>query len=436
MCTQVVPKPRVVILGSGWGSFRFLRNLDKSKYEVTVVSPRNHFLFTPLLASTTVGTLDFRSIIQNVRSSKKDLHFYQAHCTAIDFNSKQLTCVEKENVFQLPYDKLVIGVGCKNHTFGIPGVEEHAYFLKELHHARAIRSKIIECFERASLPNKKSEERVKLLHFVIVGGGPTSVEFAAELSDFLWQDVGRYFPEVPLAEVKLTLLEAGHHILSMFDKRLVDKAIRNLAKRGVTVRTDCGVRGVTEKGVHLSDGTYMDCGMVIWSTGVGPRALVEGFTTIRQSRQHRILVDDHLRVPGVNGVYALGDCAQIENMPLACTAQVAEQQGKYLAKVFNKNLDGPFKFLFRGLLLYTGRYEAVYDSPWYHGYGILSWLMWRSVYLTTLGSYRNKFQVPAEWLRTIIWGRDVTSFDASEDSTQKHDPHTLPEPKRKEEITK
>jgi len=181
-------KPRLVILGTGWGAYKALSQINQSLYEITVVSPRNHFLFTPLLASTTVGTLDFRSIIDPVRR-KYQHHYYMARCEAIDTLHKTILCEELgdfggSNQFTLSYDKLIIGVGCKANTYNIPGVEEYAYFLKELHDARKIRGRIIELFERASLPNRTPEEKRQLLNIVIVGGGPTGIEFGGELSDF------------------------------------------------------------------------------------------------------------------------------------------------------------------------------------------------------------------------------------------------------------
>jgi NADH:ubiquinone reductase (non-electrogenic) len=180
-------KPKLVVLGTGFAALSLIRHLRTDAYDVVVVSPRNHFLFTPLLPSTTVGTVEFRSIIEPIRQAldPKAVTFYQARCTAIDPATKLITCegVHDRETFLLGYDSLVIAVGAVSKTFGVPGVEQFAFRLKELSDARAIRQRIIQCFERASTPMQTEEERRRLLHFVIVWGGPTGVEFAAELHD-------------------------------------------------------------------------------------------------------------------------------------------------------------------------------------------------------------------------------------------------------------
>jgi len=220
---------KIVLVGAGWAAFRFLKDIKKQKYDVTVISPRNHFLFTPLLASTTTGTLDFRSIIEPIRTRNKDVTFYHASCSDIDPKNQTIKCEgyhSDQAPFYCSYDWLVIALGAANNTYDIPGVREHTQFLKELADARAIRTRIIECFELASHPNTPPEKRRELLNFVIVGGGPTGVEFAAELSDFFWEDLNKYFPNVPINEVRITLLEASDKILGAFAQTLVNYALK------------------------------------------------------------------------------------------------------------------------------------------------------------------------------------------------------------------
>lgn len=222
-------KPRVVILGSGWGGNRLARELDKNIFDVSVVSPANHFLFTPLLPQTTVGTLEFRTVQEPIRTIENLSGYFQAKARHLDVDARSVTCEEifRGETFQLPWDFLVIATGCKTNTFNTPGVMENegkdVFFLKHLHHARQIRKRVLECFERAAIPQTSDAERDRLLHFVVVGGGPTSCEFVAELHDFVAQDIRRWYPDL-CDKVKITLVEAGPRILGNFDQSLVDCA--------------------------------------------------------------------------------------------------------------------------------------------------------------------------------------------------------------------
>jgi len=190
------PKQRIVVVGSGWGGYSFLKAIDCTKYDVRVVSPVNHFLFTPLLPSTAVGTLDCHVIQEPVRTIRGIAGYYQAKAKRIDLAERRVTVLDifKEQTVTLDYDYLILACGLKTGTFGIPGVQEgrEMYFLKHLYHSNRLRQRILECFERASMAHDDSTRRT-LLTFVVVGGGPTSVEFVGELEDFLADDVSRWY---------------------------------------------------------------------------------------------------------------------------------------------------------------------------------------------------------------------------------------------------
>lgn len=212
-------KHKVVIIGSGWGGFRLATDLDKKLFEVELISPRNHFLFTPLLPSTAVGTLEFRAIQEPVRTIP-NIIYHQAYANKVDFASQNIKCSDyfkDSHKFDITYDSLVIATGCETNTFGIPGVLDNkdVFFLKQLSDARAIRNRIIECFERASSPGTTEAEMNRLLTFLVVGGGPTNVEFSAEMFDFLKKDVSRWYPDLfPRANIKV--IEASGHILGSY----------------------------------------------------------------------------------------------------------------------------------------------------------------------------------------------------------------------------
>lgn len=358
-------KPRVVILGSGWAGFTLARRLSKESFHVRVISPANHFLFTPLLPSTAVGTLEFRAIQEPVRTIEGLDKYYQAKARSIDIAGGVVKCEDAYSggTFDVPYDYLCVAGGKKSNTFGVKNVAElegkTVFFLKHLYHARQIRNRILECFEQATNPTLPAEQRDRLLSFIVVGGGPTSCEFMSELQDFVTKDVAKWYPDL-IGHIKLTLVEAGPGILGSFDKALSDLYVKKLIEKGVDVRLNTAVKGIEVRqiegirsntavsepeieGVKLRETEFtvanfgdfeLPFGAMIWSAGLAPVKLVEnsGLKLVRG----QIAVDGYLRVPNTRGrVFALGDCASIPD-PLPPTAVVAEQQGLYLADCFNE----------------------------------------------------------------------------------------------------
>ncbi len=179
--TTATSKPHVIILGSGWGGYEAALKIDTAKYDVTIVSPANHKVFTPMLPSSATGYVALDCIAEPVRNIK-GVRYKQAKASSIDFFQNRIECrdIFKAHSFSLSYDKLVIAVGCKTNTFRTPGIAENeghfVFFLKHLHHAAQVKRRILECFERADIPGVVEAERRRLLSFVIVGGGPTSCE--------------------------------------------------------------------------------------------------------------------------------------------------------------------------------------------------------------------------------------------------------------------
>ena len=409
-------KKKVVVLGTGFGAFSFVKRLDTSLFDVTVVSPRNHFLFTPLLPSTTVGTIEFRSIIEPVRVAKPEARFYQAVCRSVDPVRKTISCegILEKNVFEFPYDLLVIAVGSVVNTYGIPGVAEHALFLKDLADARAIRQRIIECFEQASQPGLSDEERKHLLRFVVVGGGPTGVEFAAEMHDFLTEDLQKSYPGLAGDQhiVRITLLEAAEQILNSFDAVLSAYTMRLFQRQRIEVRTGSLVTKVEKNRIRLKDGTVIPCGLIVWSTGVGATPLIRDLSF--EKDRDRLVTDDFLRTLSSESIYALGDCATIRGKNLPATAQVAQQQGTYLAKALGRIARGravpEFRYKHLGMLAYVGSNRALADLSSFKGRGFSTWLFWRSAYLTRLVSLKNKILVAFDWGKAFVFGRDISRF--------------------------
>jgi len=407
-------KPRLVILGTGFGGFSVVKKINLKLFDAAVVSPRNHFLFTPLLPSTTVGTIEFRSIIEPVRSARPEVTYYHASCVGIDRKKRLVRCqgVMDNRGFSIPYDYLVVAVGSQSATYGVPGVREHALFLKDLGDARAIRQKVIECLEQASEPAIDPEDRKRLVHFVVVGGGPTGVEFLAEMHDLVHEDLHKTFPGV-VNDVRLTLLEAQDEILNSFDAVLRAYTMRVFMRQGIDVKTRSTVKRIGKKSILLHDGTIIPYGLVVWSTGVIPSDLTRSLP-FKKDRALMLLVDDYLRLDETSRHFALGDCSSVEGRFFPGTAQVAQQQGKYLAKALGDYTQGrtgaPFRYRSYGMLAYIGKGKALADLESVKGRGFAAWVFWRSVYITRLVSLKNKILVIIDWMKTFFFGRDISKF--------------------------
>jgi NADH:ubiquinone reductase (non-electrogenic) len=329
-----------------------------------------------------VGTVEHRSIVEPIRSmDSESISYVQAECTSVDIENNTIVCKDSTSTFPLEYDHLVVAVGCGVNTFGIKGVPEHALFMKEIDDSKKIRDKIQLNFELAALPTKTEEERSRLLHFYVVGGGPSGVEFCGELNDFIKNDLSRSYPHFK-SQVKVTLVEALPDILPSFNKDLVSYARQSLANSGVEVKTRSAVTGVDKETFtmkSLTEGTeeQVPYGAMVWVAGIAHRPITRTImSTLKEFQTDRrgLLVDGNLRVKGTKNIFAIGDCAFTGNPP---TAQVAAQEGEYVGRVFNHLSDSyshdqsdeevekaitecaPFKYNHRGSFAYLGDSHAL-----------------------------------------------------------------------------
>lgn len=407
-------RPRVVVLGCGFGGFSLLSSLRGRDFDLTLVSPRNYFLFTPLLPSAVSGTVEFRSILEPARPRLRHVRLIEASAETVDWERREVACrgAVTGEPFTLPFDRLVIAVGAQVSDFGVPGVREHALELASVEDARAIRQGVLRCFAAAEIPGLSAGEMRDRLTIVVCGGGPTGVEVAAEIQDLLVGELRRGYPELaPLARV--VLIEAAQRLLGSYDAALSAYAARHFRREGIEVRTGTAVTAIAARAVHLAAGPPVAAGLVIWAGGNTMVPLVAKLG-LAQDQRGRLQVDDHLRLPGRAGAYALGDCAHCGEPALPATAQVAQQQGKYLARALRRELRAKtvpaFRFRAMGMLAYIGGGHALADLPQAAWSGRGAWLFWRSVYLTKLVSTGNKIKVLFDWAKAALLGRDLSRF--------------------------
>lgn len=325
-------KPKLVILGGGWGGVALLKELNPEDYHVTVISPANYFLFTPMLPSATVGTLELKSLVEPIRRilSRVKGHFIRAKAEDVDFSGRlvevsQIDSQGRDVRFYVPYDKLIIAVGSQTNPHGVKGLE-NCHFLKDIRDARVIRNQVIQNLELACLPTTPDDERRRLLSFVVSGGGPTGVEFAAELYDLLNEDLTKHFPRLLRNEISVHLIQSRGHILNTYDEAVSKYAEERFKRDGINVLTNSRVSEVkkdtivfTQKGEDGKTVTKeLPMGFCLWSTGVSQTDFSQTLAKKlgdNQTNRHALETDTHLRLNGapLGDVYAIGDCSTVQN---------------------------------------------------------------------------------------------------------------------------
>lgn len=396
-----------------------------------------------------------RTILQQKKASVK---YYEAEASSIDPNRKIVRIHDDSDIkgtvseTEVAYDMLVVGVGAENATFGIPGVREHGCFLKEIGDAQRIRKKIMDCVETAAFKDQAPEEVNRLLHMVVVGGGPTGVEFAGELQDFFEEDIKRLIPEIS-DRFKVTLVEALPNVLPSFSKQLIDYTESTFKEEKIDILTKTMVKKVTDTTVEAEanrpDGSkekiVLPYGLLVWATGNALRPIVKDLMSsipAQKDSRRGLAVNEYLVVQGARDIWAVGDCAVAGYAP---TAQVASQEGAFLAKLFNNmakteaveqsirelssslNLKPgnaaeiarqieeqerqlrrikdikPFHYSHQGSLAYIGSEKAVADVAWFNGNfasgGTWTYLFWRSAYLSMC--FSSKFE-PSTHLDSMV----------------------------------
>jgi NADH dehydrogenase len=367
---------------------------------VLLIDRNNYHTFLPLLYQVAAAELGPEDIVYPVRSilgKTANANFALADVRRIDLAARRVAT----NGGSIPYDYLIVAAGSTPHFFGVPGGAEHSFVLKTLEQGIRLRNHILSSFERAAQSGSAVERR-RLLTFVVVGGGPTGVEFSGALAELLRRPLRRDFPRLDFGEARVVLLEAADSLLPGLPGRLRAYALARLRRMGVEVSLGAAVSDVTAQGAHLKDGSVLDSETVVWTAGVRGHPLAEAWG-LPTGRGGRVAVLPTLQVEGHREVYVIGDLANFEagGRPLPMIAPVAIQQGRAAAQNIRRQISGldpvPFRYHDRGTMATIGRNAAVVDLGGGAFTGFPAWLMWLGVHLFNLIGFRNRLIVLINW---------------------------------------
>lgn len=409
-------KQKIVILGGGFaGIYSALSILKhcKDEVEITIINRTNYFLFTPMLHEVATGGLGHHQVVESIREIiyKTPIQFLEASVFSVDLEKKEVVTDHGNKM----YDKLVIAIGASTNFFNTPGAEKYAKVLKNLSDAIGIRDHIIERFESASRESDL-EKRKKMLTFVIVGGGATGVEFAAELAEFSKHTLHKYYRrECPNTQANIILVHSGKELLGPFSPETRERAKKSLEKKGITLMLDTKVTDVEEDYITLGNEEKIDTKAVIWTAGVRPNSVHTNGGELPKDPSGRIMTNNDLSVVGIPHVYALGDVAHVpdaDGKPYPMLAQIAVAQAKYLGKNIACSLNSekfvPLEYSTKGSLVSLGQWEAAGTIGNVNLYGKFAWFIWRTVYLFKFISWSKKIKIAVDWTIHLFTSRDTT----------------------------
>jgi NADH:quinone reductase (non-electrogenic) len=399
-------RPKVVVVGAGFGGIEAARALAKAPVDVTIIDKQNHHCFQPLLyqvATAALSPADVAWPIRHIFRRQANATVLMATVLGVD-TARRIVHTDEIDV---AYDYLVLATGATHSYFGHDAWADAAPGLKRIEDATRIRRRILIAFERAELARDEKERR-RLLTFVIVGAGATGVEMAGAISEVARQTLALDFRRIDPRSARIVLIEAGPRVMPTLPENLSEYVRRTLAAKGIEIMTATRVTGCDTRGVDLDNGR-IDARTIIWAAGVvaSPAAQWLGAA---HDRAGRVQVGPDLSVPGQPEIFALGDTAAAtrpDGRPIPGIAPAAKQMGRYVGRLIAARIAGtassrPFRYRHQGDLATVGRHAAVVKLGRMELTGFLGWLFWSVVHIFFLVETRDRFIVAFTWVWDYI----------------------------------
>ena len=395
-------RPRVVIVGAGFGGLEAARALSRRPVDITVIDANNHHCFQPLLyqvATASLSPADIAWPIRGLFRRRPNVRVMLGTVTGIDRAAR----VVRSDAGDIGYDYLILATGATHFYFGHPEWAAFAPGLKRIEDATRIRRQILLALERAEISDDERERR-RLMTFVIVGGGPTGAEMAGAIAEIAMHTLKSDFRSIDPRRSRILLIEAGPRILPAFPAALSDYARKALEKAGVEIRTSAPVTRCDERGVALGD-ERIEAATVIWAAGVAASPAAQ-WLGAEQDGAGRVKVAADLSVPGHPDIFVVGDTASVSDASgkgVPGIAPAAKQMGQYAARAIAAAIDGtarpaPFKYRHYGNFATIGRKAAIADFGGFSLKGTLAWMLWSVAHIYFLIGVRNRLMVALTWI--------------------------------------
>lgn len=410
-------RPRVVILGGGIGGIKAAQQLANQPVDVLIIDHNNYQVFQPLLYQVATSMLSTDEVVYPIRGFFKkanNVDFLLAEVRGIQPEAK----IVKTSHGDVPYDYLIIALGSTPNFFGNKEVERNAFPLKTLQDAIRIRSHLLSVFEEASAETDP-EKRKALLTFVFVGAGPIGVEGAGGVSELVYDVLQKEFHHIDFEEVSIHLIGADPCVLSMMSEKLRIETLKVLQKKRIDVQCSMLVTGYDGETLSYrpmnapkdAPCSTLKAKTVVWSAGVRPVDCLNSFAC-EKDRGKRLLIDDTIRVPGMQDVFAIGDCSSYtppgEQRPLPTLAPVALAEGELAAKNILHDVRGEemehLHYKSKGVMAIIGNSEAVMEAGPLRSRGFLAWSAWLWIHLLTKAGFHANITVTFKWIFNYLSG--------------------------------
>lgn len=430
-------QPKVVIIGAGFAGIHAAKALRGAPLKVIMLDRNNYHLFQPLLYQVATAALAPSEIAYPVRAifrKQKNFEFRMAEVLNVDRDRKMV----HTSTGSVSYDYLILGVGGESSHFGVDSIARNGFDLKDLEDAMVLRNHILRMFEWASQEENQHVLR-GLTTFVVVGGGPTGVEFVGALSELIRLALSKDFPGMDFKDVRVTLLETRDRLLTGYPEDLARSAAVTLQKKQVEIRFGAEVVAYDGREVKLRNGEAIPAYTLIWAAGVRSERLLDKLG-VEQKSQGRVVVEPTLQIPGYPEIFVTGDCAylEVDGRPLPMMAPVAIQQGKTAARNIKRLIDGKsleaFDYRDPGSLATIGRNAAVARIRNFKFRGFIAWLVWLAVHLFWLIGFRNRLLVLINWAWDYFLYERAVRLITPEGSLAENYQSTTASPKKTERV--